>query len=363
MKYKKTFITLSLSLGCIVFTPFAAFGEGQAQGVILGDNVNIRQEPKIDSKVLTNLDIGEEVDVLSNDSNWYLIETDSDTKGWILNDLIAVDEEKDFIKKGIVNADTLNVRKEPSTDSDIIGNLPQKSEVTIVHIQDDWYQIAINKEKKGWIHRDYVDIRPNYSKGIIIGDNVNLRKEKSIDSEILDTLNLEAYVYIRNFSDGWYNILTFKGVEGWVHKDYVNVIFGGDSRNTVSRSANRLSLKIVQEGKKYLGVPYKYGADGPNKFDCSGFTSYVFKKCGIKLPRTSREQAKVGKKVSKSDLQAGDLVFFNRNGKGTYITHVGIYIGNGQFIHASSGSKYSVIISDITTGSYNKRYVTARRVF
>ncbi|MCT4565613.1 MAG: SH3 domain-containing protein [Maledivibacter sp.] len=363
MKYSKTLLTLSLSLACVASSTFTVFGEGQAQGVILGNNVNIRQAPKTGSEVLTKLSIGEEVDVLSNDSNWYLIETTSKTQGWILNDLIAVDEEKDLLKKGMITADTLNVRKEPDIDSGIIATLSKKDEITIINTENEWYEISVDKEKKGWIHRDYVEIKPNYSRAIIVGDNVNLRKERSIDSEILDTLNIETYIYIKDYLDDWYNIITAKGQEGWIHKDYVSIVFGDSIENTVSRGANRTAIKIVQEAKKLLGTPYKYGATGPSRFDCSGFTGYVFKKAGISIPRTSSEQSKVGKKVSKSNLQIGDLVFFNSNGKGTRISHVGIYIGNGKFIHASSGSKYSVIISDITTGNYNKRYVKARRVF
>lgn len=363
MKFSKMLLTLSLSFLCILIMTSSVYGEEKINGVSLADNVNIRETPKTDSKVLAKLTIGETTQILSNKNNWYFIKTSSGSEGWVLNDLIAADEEKDPIKRGIIATDILNVRKEPDTNSNIIHTLSKENKVIITNTQDEWYEIPLSETKNGWIHSDYVKVKPNYSMGKIIGDNVHLRKGNSLESEVVKELKLGAYIYVKNYSNGWYQVSTFDGEDGWVHNELMTVLFEDNIANTVSRSANRTSLKIVQEAKKLLGKRYKYGATGPNKFDCSGFTTYVFKKCGIKLPRTSSTQATVGKKVSKSNLQTGDLVFFNSNGKGTKISHVGIYIGNGKFIHASSGSKYSVIISDITTGTYNKRYVTARRVY
>jgi cell wall-associated NlpC family hydrolase len=92
------------------------------------------------------------------------------------------------------------------------------------------------------------------------------------------------------------------------------------------------SSSVLSEAYKYLGIPYVWGAGGPNSFDCSGFTSYVFGKLGVSLPRTTYDQINVGTSVSYSDLQPGDLVF--TRGSSSRPEHVGIYVGGGQMIHA-----------------------------
>ncbi|MFE9279264.1 C40 family peptidase [Paenibacillus glucanolyticus] len=110
--------------------------------------------------------------------------------------------------------------------------------------------------------------------------------------------------------------------------------------------------------KPAIGVSYKTGGTTTNGFDCSGFTTYVYKKLGLSLPRTSTAQYKVGTAVSKSNLKAGDLVFFNTSGKG--VSHVGIYVGGGKFAHSSSSR--GVIVSPLSQSYYAQRYVGAKRV-
>lgn len=112
------------------------------------------------------------------------------------------------------------------------------------------------------------------------------------------------------------------------------------------------------EVKQLVGTPYKWGGSTPQGFDCSGFVLYIFRNFDLNLPRTSEGQAKVGEHVDKDDLRVGDLVFFNTSGKG--ISHAGVYIGDGQFVHASSSK--GVRISKLTESYYQTRYVTARRV-
>ncbi|MFC5402533.1 C40 family peptidase [Cohnella soli] len=117
--------------------------------------------------------------------------------------------------------------------------------------------------------------------------------------------------------------------------------------------------KMEETYKPLLGIDYKYGGNTKSGFDCSGFTQYVFKQLGINLSRSSRDQAKQGKKVLRDNLRPGDLVFFNTNGKS--ISHVGIYVGDGKMVHSPSTGK-SVSIVSINDKYYASRYVTARRV-
>lgn len=137
-----------------------------------------------------------------------------------------------------------------------------------------------------------------------------------------------------------------------------SVIIPSKMAHAASISASSTSAsKIISTGKRYLGVPYKFGASSSqtNRFDCSSFTQRVFKLNGIHIPRSSKSQSKVGTRVSFSNLKPGDLVFFY-----SPIHHVGIYIGNGQIIHTYG--KPGVTISSIKSGWWKSHFATARRV-
>ena len=128
------------------------------------------------------------------------------------------------------------------------------------------------------------------------------------------------------------------------------------------KSSNSKSAKITSLAKKKLGRRYVWGATGQkNTFDCSGFTTYVYKKNGIKLPRRAIAQSKYGKYIARKNLKQGDLIFFDtsKHHKG-YVNHVGIYLGNGKFIHASSAKK-KVVITSLNKRFYSQRYRGARR--
>ena len=150
-------------------------------------------------------------------------------------------------------------------------------------------------------------------------------------------------------ADGTYN-------SPYSYHPYLNQEQGNYPYNRISNSINN----IEQIAKSLLGTDYKYGANGPYQYDCSSFTKYVFAQQGIKLPRVSRDQAQKGQYIQAKQLQKGDLVFFDSK-KSTRISHVGIYLGKGDFIHASS-SQDKVTISNLSSNYYSKHFKWGRRV-
>jgi len=133
-------------------------------------------------------------------------------------------------------------------------------------------------------------------------------------------------------------------------------------RNMISTKRVKVQ-QIESRAKSFLGTPYVWGATGPNKFDCSGFTQWVYRDAGINIPRVSRNQARVGEFVKYENLKRGDMVFFDTKKKRTgIVNHVGIYLGNGNFIHASSKGQSVVIYNFNEKKFYKKRFLWGRRV-
>lgn len=170
------------------------------------------------------------------------------------------------------------------------------------------------------------------------------------------------------WENGTYTIeltLNFKNimneVEAGENEDDENSSSSTSSSSSSSSSSSNSKIdKVISMANSKLGCKYVWGAQGPNTFDCSGLMVYCFKNAaGINLPRTSKAQSSYGTKVSKSNLQAGDLVFFNTSGKG--VSHVGLYIGNGNMLHSPRTGDVVKIVS-INTSYYNSRFVTGRRV-
>ena len=132
----------------------------------------------------------------------------------------------------------------------------------------------------------------------------------------------------------------------------------GKDMPALSRGSNVTARRIVANALQYLGVPYVWGGTSPYGFDCSGFVQYVFATAGVGLPRMADEQFEVGTPVSRHNLRPGDMVFFSTYEPGA--SHVGIYIGNGNFVHASSVS--DVTITPLNKEYYVETYLGARRL-
>lgn len=140
--------------------------------------------------------------------------------------------------------------------------------------------------------------------------------------------------------------------------DTISKVLGLTNTPATGNQSSVAGQALIDTGKQYMGVPYVWGGETPAGFDCSGFTQYVMKQNGITIPRTAAEQFATGTPVDKNNLKVGDLVFFTTYKPGA--SHVGFYMGNGQFLHASSANQ-QVTISNLGDTYYTEKYIGARR--
>ena len=261
----------------------------------------------------------------------------------------------------IVNEDNLNFRKGPSTDYEIIQSLPKNSEVEISPQSDGWTLIKY-KDTLGFVSSKYLSDKTtqvvNYTKKYVNVSVLNFRSNPSTKASILGVILKGSEVEVISISNGWSKV-EYNGKEGYVSSNYLSDKTTDINQITTSAKAG----KIIEYAKTLLGKKYVWADEGPNTFDCSGFTWYVYKNIAkISLPRTSKEQGAYGTYISKKDLQPSDLVFFDTVGaKDNVISHVGIYIGNNQFIHSSS-SQGKVVISQLDSNYYLNAFVNGRRI-
>ena len=189
----------------------------------------------------------------------------------------------------------------------------------------------------------------------------------------LATVQPGTYIAIKQDSARSYAVLMADGSTGWISKravkvlDYQVVSNGAPSvpdiggQPLAARTGSEFFAGdpegLLREAYKYMGVPYQWGGNTASGIDCSGFMKKVFASCGYPLPRTAAEQTNVGMPVPVDSLQCGDRLYFGHGGR---ITHTGLYIGNGYFIHSSSG-EHGVAISRLSDQPYQRIFSCARR--
>ena len=385
--------------------------EPQTGYIIYTDGkVNVREYPSKDSTILTMLEFGDSMYVksVSEDNLWYEVELSGGTVGHIMCDLISF--SRDEIKAVMlttamyetatvsVSGGKLNVRNKPSdTDSVVVSQIPDKSIVYISEICDDgWFKVLYGRDyDTGYIRSDFVTegemiLRTDVDtarkdrldaivkKGIVVTNvsAVNVRNAPSVDGDAIGSLKNGENVKIIAEGSKWTKILTNNGsayviasaiMDSAAFADYnvkkaASIARASNAQTdaaTPSVANTTVGARIIAEAEKYLGVKYVYGGNSPSGFDCSGFVQYVLKKVGISVNRSSRDQYKNGYSISRSQLAAGDLVFFSRGGS---ISHVGIYAGNGKVIHSPSPGKVVSYTTLEHMCSYST-YVGARRIY
>ena len=267
----------------------------------------------------------------------------------------------------------VNFRTGPGNSYSSMGKIEKGETVTYLGASGGWIKVKYNS-KTGYVYKNYISAASSSTSTSVryvnSSSGLNVRKGPSTSYAKIATLTNGTKVTVKSTSNGWSKI-TSGSITGYVNSSYLTSkkpstttsSNSSSSSTNSSTSTSNSASKVISYAKKLLGKPYVWGAQGPNGFDCSGFTYYVFKNsAGITLPRTSSAQSKYGKSVSKSNLKAGDLIFFDTVGPNNgAVTHVGLYIGNGQFIHAASGQG-KVVINNLNSSYYVKAYVNARRV-
>lgn len=388
-------------------------------GTILKE-AKLRKTASNDSIVLEIIPKKEEVEVLAEEGEWYQVRYNK-IKGYVGKDFIETvntndtkEQDGEIKTKEIKKGETFKLEKEakvyvrPLINSKIIANLEKDKTINIIEIRNNWAYVGMDSIL-GWVNLNSIGATlssegennqtenndtPNQEQNnnqegslnktaYISSTGINFREEPNTDSKVLKVFVQNAKITILAEVGDWYKI-KHNDQTGYVIKAYVSdKKVETTSRSSVSRTESKtVTTSVETETKKeetktstsnkgqevanyvkqFVGCRYVYGGSTPSGgFDCSGLTMYVYKKFGVSLSHSATAQSKVGTKVDRENLQPGDLVFFRNYRTNKGIGHVGIYIGNNKFVHAST-EKTGVITSSIT-GSYSSRYVTATRMF
>lgn len=366
----------------------------------VSENATVYFLPVLTSETIGEIKKSETVTLLDNAGLWVYVQS-SNIKGWVRIDKLSAEN-------GVVD-NTVNNQNNDNTNVDNTQNTENNEQNTQNNAQNDVENNQTNKpEENTTTNNQQSNFAPKtmYVKGNVI----NVRSKSNTSSDIVTSVQLNEEVKVVGEENGWYKV-EVKGKSGFIRNDLLSdkkteissrnnnldrtqqvttsqtqattqVIIevpqtekkeetqtvAKPVQTTTTQSAQTTTTQsttnkvtgedVVAYAKKFLGYKYIYGAAGPNAFDCSGFTMYVYKHFGYSLSHSSKIQATEGRKVT-GELQPGDLLIF-RNG-GSQIGHVGIYIGNNQFIHAST-STTGVIISNLSSKYNRDNYVGARRV-
>ena len=375
MLNRKVTIGVSVPVMALALSATASFANSN-EGTVTADALNVRSGPSTSYSITTKLYKGDKVEILETSNGWHKIKASNGKIGWVSGDYIKVSsgstsQPSTSTTKATVTATSLNVRSGAGTSYSVITKLSKGTVVDVLEsASNGWKKIKTSGGTTGWVSRDYLTTgsagnsstdnstsQTSY-KATVNTDSLNMRKGAGTSYSVITKLSKGTVVdVLESASNGWKKIKTSNGTIGWVSGSY---LANGVVEQPSTPSTNKVQA-VIDLAHKQLGKPYVWGAEGPNSFDCSGLIYYVYKNAaGITLPRTSSAQYSAGVAVSRSNLKAGDLIFSSTDGTGN-ITHVAIYVGDGQMIHAPRNGKNVEKVS-INNSYWNKAYVGARRV-
>lgn len=323
--------------------------------------LNIRNTPKVkDANKLYAVPKGTEFEILGQENDWYKVELKNEKSGWINSNYVDVNNKSLYI-----SADNVNFREDKNLNSKVFKVLDEDTKVEFLEDNGEWIKVKYDG-KEGYIYNKYITdekpvikIKEEVVKEITsssVNGNGNTTQQTSKPQE---NGNIE-----QNNENNETDVIQNPSAN--TDKPEQDINTGAEnskpeeSQNPPVSNSSKQSA-IVNLAYAQLGKPYVWGAEGPNSFDCSGLMTYIFKNAGsINLPRTSSQQSNFGTTVSKSNLQPGDLIFSSTDGSGR-VSHVGVYVGNGEMIHAPKPGDV-VKKSNINTSYWNGTYLWAKRV-
>ena len=246
----------------------------------------------------------------------------------------------------VISSGNLNIRQEASTDSEVIGILTNHNACELLEDAGEWYKVTSGKVT-GYVNKQYL-VTGDEAEAIaeqeiktvatVNTETLNVRAEKSTEAAVLSQVgNSEAFT-VNSVADGWVEISVDDSV-GYISQDYVTLAQALPTAKTIEQvkygdGVSDVRASVVSYALQFVGNRYVWGGTSLEKgVDCSGFTMRILGKYGISLPHSSKAQPSYGTKISASEAQPGDLFFY---GSGRSISHVAIYIGNGQIVHASN---------------------------
>lgn len=280
--------------------------------------------------------------------------------GTVLTAMCTIGASAATLGAGTVTADALRLRSDPTAEGEILATASSGTNVVVLEeAEDGWYKVNYNSVE-GYMSGEYLDVATKaetdlgYGKVDADGSTLNMRAGASTSFDSLCSIPSGTVLELEGIYEGWYKV-TYAGNTGYVSSEYIAI-----TTEPAAAASSALGEQLVALAKQYLGTPYVLGGNGPSSFDCSGFTKYIYAQFGYSLNRTATDQLQNGVSISRDELQPGDLVFF-RYRTSKPVSHVGIYIGGGEFIHAST-NRYVVQIDQMNSGHYDNVYVYARRI-
>ncbi len=342
---------------------------------IAADYVNVRKKPNTDSNVVGKLYRGSAATIVKTVGDWVQIRS-GQVDGYIKSEYLAIgySAEKLINKFGTkiatINTETLKVREAKNTDCAVLTLVSGEESFEVLREDKEWVKIMVDGDTKGYVSKEYVKISVKFKKAVSIEEEreearkraaaaaAAARAEEEARQAAAQAARSSSRSSSSNKSSSNHSSSSSRkssSNNSSSHKSSSNKSSSSSSNSSGSVIGSGDGSSIASYALQFVGNPYVYGGSSlTSGTDCSGFSQAIFRKFGISLPRTSRDQAGVGKKISVSSAKAGDLIFYARNGR---INHVAICIGGGRVVHASNPS------TGITTSNINYRTpYCARRI-